>query len=142
MLVKKAKQRLPKNVRVGDDLPLAVREAQKELYAECRAAREEGKDAFIAYPARLVVEGQQVDCVRPTLIRPSSHRDQVKARNIDKAERTGGSSNHDTNQTDSRDTRQQRQSEWQTAGGSRQYSNNRGAWRGRGNGGRGGRGGR
>ena len=39
MLVKKAKQRLPKNVRVGDDLPLAVREAQKELYAECRVAR-------------------------------------------------------------------------------------------------------
>ena len=145
MMVKKAKQRLPKHVRVGDDLPLAVREAQKQLYAECRAAREEGKDAFIAYPARLVVEGQQVDCVRPTLIRPSSHRDKVKARNIDKAERTGGSSNHDTNQTDSRDTRQQRQSEWQTAGGSRQYSNNRGAWRGRGNttrGGRGGRGGR
>ena len=131
MRVKKEKRRLPQEIRVGDDLPIAVREAQKQLYAECKAARDDKKDAFIAYPARLVVDGREIRSVKPTLVRPGHQHGAVSDRQSDSA------NNSNLNQPDSDDTRRTAQSEWQTAG-SRRYSG--GAWRGRGNNAKGGRG--
>ena len=129
MRVQKAKRRLPQQVRVGDDLPWAVREAQRKLVPECKAAREEGKHAYVAYPARLVIEGREVGTERPTLNPPTvtAHRD---------PDRDGHGRNGETR--DNRHGTQADDKYSRDAG----RSGNRGAWRGRGTGARGGRGGR
>ncbi len=63
----KRKKRLPKGVYAGDDLPLEVREARRQLKGDLDEAKRQGKEAWIAYPARLIVDRRQVKVVKPTV---------------------------------------------------------------------------
>ena len=65
--VMRSKKGLPDNVRVTDDLPLSIREARKKLLPALKDARDKGKDAYIAYPARLIVDGDLAGMERPCL---------------------------------------------------------------------------
>ncbi len=61
----KRRRQLPKGVYAGDDLPHEVREARKQLRGDLEEAKRQGKEAWISYPARLIVEGRQVKTVKP-----------------------------------------------------------------------------
>ena len=65
MDVKKNSRQLPRDVRVADDLPKKIREARKVLMPDLKKARDEGKDAFIAFPARLIVNKVEKRVVHP-----------------------------------------------------------------------------
>lgn len=62
----KGKRLLPTTISVAEDFPLEVREARKTLLPRLHQAKEEGRRAWIAYPARLIVEGEEVTRVDPT----------------------------------------------------------------------------
>ena len=63
--VKKAKRHLPSGIRVSDDLPPEIREARRQLTPALEKARAENKDAFVAYPARLIIDNVEVMKIRP-----------------------------------------------------------------------------
>ena len=63
--VMRARRDLPKHIRVGEDLPFPIREARKQLLPDLKAARDQGKDAFFAYPCRLIVAGEEAASLRP-----------------------------------------------------------------------------
>ena len=144
MKVKALRDRLPNSVYVKDDLPWAVREAQKSLIDECKKARQQDRDAFIAFPARLIVDGQEVDAIRPCLNGQQTHH---RRHDIRKGHNSSSKPNAtEVSQTDRSEARAEgeypgssnpdnrQQNAWQTA--------TRGGWRGRGRGRRGaGRGG-
>ena len=67
----KSRRYLPDHVRVTDDLPHPIREARKDLRPELTRAREENRDAFISFPARLIVDGSLVREIRPRLVQDS-----------------------------------------------------------------------
>ena len=144
MKVKALRDRLPNSVYVKDDLPWAVREAQKSLIDECKKARQQDRDAFIAFPARLIVDGQEVDAIRLCLNGQQTHH---RRHDIRKGHNSSSKPNAtEVSQTDRSEARTEgeypgssnpdnrQQNAWQTA--------TRGGWRGRGRGRRGaGRGG-
>ena len=74
MDVKKNARQLPRDIRVADDLPKEIRDAQKLLMPELKKAREEGKDAFVAFPARLIVNKTEVKAMRPGSVAPDGRQ--------------------------------------------------------------------
>ena len=64
--VMRARKQLPDRVRFADDLPYPIRQARKALVPDLMKARSEDTDAFIAYPARLIVAGSEVRVERPS----------------------------------------------------------------------------
>ena len=57
--IKKGKELLAEsNIRVTRDNPAEIRKARGKLAKELREYRNAGKEAYIAFPARLVVEGR------------------------------------------------------------------------------------
>ena len=50
---------------MNGDLPLEIHEARAKLVPELRELKRNNKDAWIAYPARLMVEGQEVRTETP-----------------------------------------------------------------------------
>ena len=68
--VKKARKQLPKGINVADDLPREIRDARQTLKADLDKAKAEGKDAFIAYPARLIVNHVEVKVAQPGCRQP------------------------------------------------------------------------
>ena len=63
--VKKNAKKLPRHIYVGDDLPKEIREARKRLMPDLKKAQAEKKNAFIVFPARLIVDGVEVKAIRP-----------------------------------------------------------------------------
>ena len=58
--VRFARKHLTAPINVGEDFPLEVRNARKSLQPELRELWNRGKRATIAYPARLIVDGNMV----------------------------------------------------------------------------------
>ena len=48
-----------------EDMPLDVRQDRRELAGDVQAAEDRKKQVWIAYPARLFIEGQEVQHVQP-----------------------------------------------------------------------------
>lgn len=65
MKVKSARRNLPSNMSVTDDLPFAIRNAQKQLIPRLNAAKQHTHDVFIRFPATLVVDGYDIQTVKP-----------------------------------------------------------------------------
>ena len=63
--VMKERKRLPQGVYVSDDLPREVRDARQRLKLDLETAKRSGKQAWIAYPARLIVDGMEVKAIQP-----------------------------------------------------------------------------
>ena len=63
--VKKGWRNMPQGVSVSEDLPVEIREARGKLVPELKALKRNHKDAWIAYPARLMVEGREVRSETP-----------------------------------------------------------------------------
>ena len=59
------RRRLQRPMGVSEDLPLPTRKARQSLGQEVKDARDSGKRASIAYPARLIIDGQLVREVDP-----------------------------------------------------------------------------
>ena len=57
-------------VLVKDDLPQEIRDARRQLSKDLERHRAAGDDAFVAFPARLFVNGRCVRTVRPVAGRP------------------------------------------------------------------------
>ena len=75
MTVKKNAKKLPAKINVGDDHPKEIREARKLLVPELKAALAAKKDAFIAFPAKLIVDKAVVKSIKPSSVgRPSQQR--------------------------------------------------------------------
>ena len=76
-LVKKgAKNNLPDGMSCSDDLPYAVRKARQKLAAQFDAAKGDPSvtDLYIAYPARLFVNGELVTSINPATCEPFETR--------------------------------------------------------------------
>ena len=162
MRVKKLRDRLPDSVYVKDDLPWAVREAQRSLLEECKKARQQDRDAFIAFPARLIIDGQEACSVRPSLdgqqtrngrqeVRGQHSRSNLQADEVSQTDRNEAcqADRNEASQTDRRGVSQTNHNEDRNAGHhtDSSYPDNsqynawqtatRGRWRGRGRGRRG-----
>ena len=74
MEVKKNAKQLPNGVKVGDDLPREIRDARKALVPDLKKAWEAGKDAFVAFPARLIVNKVEVKAIRPGSVAPDGRQ--------------------------------------------------------------------
>ena len=83
MKVKSARKTLPSHISVTDDLPFAIRMAQKQLVPRLNAAKQHTNNCYIRFPATLVVDGYDVQTVKPVT-------DPTKAQNI-------RHNNHDNN---------------------------------------------
>ena len=72
-LVKKcARNYLPDYLSCREDLPYAVREARKKLAGQFDAAKRDPNvnKVYIAYPARLIVDGQLITAINPATCEP------------------------------------------------------------------------
>ena len=74
--VRLAKKRLPMGMHLTEDMSIEVRNARKELQADVAAAYAQGQRVHIAWPARLIINGEEVKRVRPKFNRsaPSAPR--------------------------------------------------------------------
>lgn len=63
--VKDCRRNLPPNIHVSDDYPYSVREMRRRRMPELIAAKNNGKQAFLRYPATLIVDGQVVGPAGP-----------------------------------------------------------------------------
>ena len=63
--VREVRKHLPQSIYVTDDLPREIREARQKLLPELNEVKRAGRQAWLAYPARLIVEGKEVKSVRP-----------------------------------------------------------------------------
>ena len=63
--VKEARKMLPTGIFMTDDFAWEVRMARKDLQAEAKERQENGQRAWVAYPARLIVNGQEVRRITP-----------------------------------------------------------------------------
>ena len=61
----RGKKHLPSEIRVVEDHPFPVREARRKLVPELVAAKQAGRQAWIAFPARLLVDGREVRAIKP-----------------------------------------------------------------------------
>ena len=50
---------------MSDDLPLPIRQAQKKLLTELKEAKEAKQEAYIRFPATLIVNGEPIRSVDP-----------------------------------------------------------------------------
>ena len=64
--VRDARRQLPKTIRVSEDLPWQIRQARTQLSAALDEAKKKSANSWIAYPARLLVDGKEVDYIRPS----------------------------------------------------------------------------
>lgn len=62
---KKGKKNLPTGISITDDLPAEIREARGKLVPELQDLKRQNKNAWIAYPARLMLDGEEVRRVEP-----------------------------------------------------------------------------
>lgn len=60
VLVQRGRKNLPKDISVSDDLPQPIRNARKCLVPQLIEKKKAGMDAYIRYPATLVVNGEVV----------------------------------------------------------------------------------
>ena len=62
MMVKEAVKKLPKDsgFRASDDLPKPIREARQRLNDDVMKHRRAGRDAWVIFPAKLIVDGEFV----------------------------------------------------------------------------------
>ena len=60
VLVQRGRKHLPKEISMSDDLPQQIRMARKELVSQMMDEKRAGHDAWIKYPATLVVNGETV----------------------------------------------------------------------------------
>lgn len=67
--VRAARRKLPENIRISEDLPAEVRQARRVLMPDLIKAKSAGQQAWLAYPARLVVDGKEIRSIQP---RPST----------------------------------------------------------------------
>ena len=69
MLVKEGRKHFDKvkdkDLGIADDLPGPIRDAQKLLLPELKQAKLETKEAFIRFPAKLVINGKVVRSINP-----------------------------------------------------------------------------
>ena len=63
--VKAARRNLPRDVRVTEDLPWQIRQARRQLSDDLEAAKQASQNAWVTYPARLMVDGHERRSVRP-----------------------------------------------------------------------------
>lgn len=61
--MKKQRRSLPREVAVADDLPEAVREARKLILEDMKRAKQAKKEAWLSYPAKLIVNNVLVKSV-------------------------------------------------------------------------------
>ena len=72
--VKRNAKNLPRGIKVSDDLPKEIRIARKMLVPDLERAKAANKDAFIVFPARLIVDKVEVKAIRPSsVMEPSRH---------------------------------------------------------------------
>ena len=65
-----AKRRmLPDYLGMVEDHPIEIREARKSPLPKMKAAKKDGKTAFIAYPARLIIDGHVHEVVDPVTMK-------------------------------------------------------------------------
>ena len=69
--VKESRRNLPSGVSVSEDFPIEVRDARQKMMPELLEAKRNGKQAWLAYPARLIIDGREVRSIRPTTTRDS-----------------------------------------------------------------------
>ena len=72
-LVKDGRTHLPAGLYISEDLPAEVRAARKKLHGEFTAAKNAGREVWITYPARLIVDGEEVNSVSPASMIGKTH---------------------------------------------------------------------
>ena len=70
--VRGAKRRLPQQVRVSEDLPWQIRQARSQLSKDLDDAKKKTQNAWITYPARLMMDGKEVKVIRPSLMKSTA----------------------------------------------------------------------
>ena len=65
MVLDAAKSLRKQNVSVAKDYPDEIRRARETLWPKLKAARQQGKEAYIGFPAKLVVENHVEEDVYP-----------------------------------------------------------------------------
>ena len=73
--VKDERKSLPDGVYLADDFPFEIRQARAQLVPKQKEAKNAGRKAWIAYPARLIVDGEEVESVRPSASKRSDAAD-------------------------------------------------------------------
>ncbi|GFS10038.1 SH3 domain protein [Elysia marginata] len=63
--VRETRRNLPSTISVTEDLPYEVRQARRQLIPEMLEAKRTGKAAWLAYHARLIINGEEVKSVTP-----------------------------------------------------------------------------
>ena len=58
--IKKRRRNLPVRINVSDDLPAEIRQARARLMPELTELKRNNKNAWITYPARLIVDDKEV----------------------------------------------------------------------------------
>ena len=91
--VRTARRRLPKDVKVSQDFPWQIRQARGSLNAALEEARKTSKDAWISYPARLIVDGVEVDSIKPSSMKRMQRRQQNNQPRDDRGNRGRGQQN-------------------------------------------------
>jgi len=66
--VSKARKGLKRGLGISEDLPFEVREGRRQLGPELVKARDENKKAWIIYPCRLFIDGEEVRTINPATI--------------------------------------------------------------------------
>ena len=66
--VMRTKSQLPAGVGMTNDFPLEIRLGRQKLFPRMLKEKEAGKQAFIVYPCRLIVEGEEVMKIDPSTI--------------------------------------------------------------------------
>ena len=64
---RRARKNFPSGITVAEDFPVEVRQARKRLIPEMLEAKRTGHEAWIAYPARLIVDGNLKRTEKPTI---------------------------------------------------------------------------
>ena len=64
--VRLARKKLAAPISISEDFPFEIREARKKLLPELKELKNKNKNAFIAYPARLICDGQLVNEIKVT----------------------------------------------------------------------------
>ena len=73
--VRGCRRLLPPEIKVTEDLPWQIRQARVELREAADEAKKSSRDVWISYPARLMVNGREVQSVRPATMQRQSRRD-------------------------------------------------------------------
>ena len=72
--VRKARRQLPQDIRVTEDMPWQIRQARGLLSKDLDAAKQSTPNSWIAYPARLMVNGHEKKVIRPSTMKRQRSR--------------------------------------------------------------------